>query len=111
MGDAECNGFEDVGMSKQRLLDFGRRNLLPSPFDDILDAADNEKISVAVQVSEVAGSEPTVAKGGLRCDDIVVVASRDGGAAQRNLAAFAGRKPPALAVHDCDFGPGRPADR
>ena len=70
-----------------------------------------KQISVAVQVSEVAGSEPAVPKGGLRRGDVIVVSPRDGRASQRDLSTFAGGQLSALAVHDRDLGSGGLADR
>ena len=81
MGDGESGSFDHVGVAEQRLLDFGGRDLLPSPIDDVLDTADNEEISVPVQVSEVAGSEPAVPKRGFCSGDIIVISPGDGGAA------------------------------
>ncbi len=62
MGDGEGGSFDHIGVAKQRLFDFGWRDLLSSALDNILDFANNEEIAVAVEISEVAGSEPAVPK-------------------------------------------------
>src|SRR5262249_41952439 len=79
MGDGENGGFGHIGMAQQRLLDLRGRDLLPAPVDHVLDAANNEEISVPVEVSQVAGSEPAVAKRGIGGGDIIVISPRDGG--------------------------------
>ena len=82
-------GFDYVWMAQQRLLDLGRGDLLPSPINDVLDAPNNEEVSVLVQISKITGSEPAVPKRGRGSGGIIVVSSRDGGTPQRNLSAFA----------------------
>ena len=62
MWDGERGSFDYIGVSKQRLIDFGWRNLLSSALNDVLDSAHNEEITVAVEISEVAGSEPAIPK-------------------------------------------------
>jgi hypothetical protein len=86
----ENGGFDHIRVIRQHLFDLRRCDLLASPVDDIRDAADNEQITVRVQVSEVAGSKPTVPKSGRRCGRIIVVSPRYGGAPQHDLSAFAG---------------------
>ena len=89
MGDRESGGVDHVWMAQQRLFDLGGRDLLPSSIDDVLDAANNEKVSVLVQISKVTGSEPAVPKRGRGSGGIIVVPPRDGGPPQRDLSAFA----------------------
>ena len=83
----------------------------PRLMTSFLDPADNEQISLGVEVSEVAGSEPAVPKRGLCSCGIVVVAPGDGGTPQRDFSAFAGWKPSTVVVHDRDLGPGGLPDR
>src|SRR5262249_3903128 len=102
MEDRESGGFDHVWVAQQRLFDLGRRDLLPSAVDDVLDAPDNEEISLCVQVPQVAGSEPAVPKSGLRSGGIIVIPPRYGGAPQRDLSTFAELQPSTLALQDRD---------
>ena len=72
------------------------RDLLTSRLMIVFDPANDEEISVAIQVSEVAGSKPAVPKRGFVGRGIVVVSPGDGRAPQRDLSAFAGWQPSAL---------------
>jgi hypothetical protein len=110
MGNGENGSFDHILMAQQRLFNLGGRDLLPSAVDDILDSADNEEISLRVQVPKVAGSEPAIPKSGLGSGSIIVVAPRYGGTPQRDLSTFAGRKLSTLAVKDRDLGPRRLAN-
>src|SRR5471030_1809520 len=105
MRDGENSGFDHIRVAQQHLFDLGGRNLLPSAIDDLVDPADDEEISFHVQVTNVAGSKPSVPKGGLGSGGIVVVPPRYGGTPQRDLSMFTGRKPPIFAVQDRNFGP------
>jgi hypothetical protein len=48
MGDGENGGVDHVGVAQKRLFDLSGCDLLPAPIDNVLDAANNEKISVLV---------------------------------------------------------------
>src|ERR1700686_3194568 len=98
MGDGEYGGFDHIRVAQQRLFHLAGRDLLPAAVDDLFDAADDEKISLLVQVAEVAGSKPAVPKSFPGRGGIIVVSPRDGGTAQRNLAPLARRKPSARGV-------------
>ena len=90
MGDGEGGSFDHIRVAKQCLFDLGGRDLLPSALDDILDSANNEEISVPVQISEVAGSEPAVPKRGFRSCRIIVIPLRDGGTPEHDFSTLAG---------------------
>jgi hypothetical protein len=106
VGDAEGARFDHLGMAPQHLLDLRRRHLLSAAIDDVLDATNDEKIPVAIEVSEVAGAKPAVLKCGRGGGGVVVVSAGDRRTAKRDLAAFAGRQAPSLPVHDRNLGAG-----
>ena len=110
-GKWESDGFDHVRMAQQGLLDVAGRDLLTSPVDDVFDPPNNEEISVAIQVSEVAGSKPAIPKCGFVGCGIVIVSPGDGRAPQRDLSPFAGWQPSAPFVHDRDLGTRGLADR
>ena len=80
-----------AGMVHQRLVDLARRNLFAAAIDDLLEAAGEPEIAVLVEDALVAGAEPAVAESFGVGLGVVLVASRDVGAADDDLADLAGR--------------------
>ena len=60
MWNGERGGVLDVGMREQCFLDLGRRDLLAAAVDDLLEAAGDDEIAVAIQHALIAGAEPPV---------------------------------------------------
>src|SRR5262245_8124373 len=100
-------------MSSQDVFDLGRRDFLTSPIDDLplFDPANEKKIPLRIQVTEITGPEPAIPKRRSIGCRVVFVPPREGRAAQGNFATFARCEPSTPAVQDRDLGPGRYADR
>lgn len=62
MRNGERRRARHVGMLEQDVIEFSRRNLLPSPVDHFLQPAREKQVSVLVEVPLVAGSEPRTAE-------------------------------------------------
>src|SRR5260370_32194937 len=58
--DRERDGFDHVWMAQQRLFHLGRRDLLASAIDDVLDATNKKEAPILVQGSGITGSKPAV---------------------------------------------------
>src|SRR5262249_22457680 len=110
MRDCEDHGLGHVRMAQQRQLDLGRSDLLSAPIDDIFYPADDEKVSILVQIPKVAGEKPPVAKGSGVGGRVFQVSPRDGGTSQGDLPVYAGGDFPAFRVEDCYFGGGGLSD-
>jgi hypothetical protein len=106
MRNGECHGVDHVGMAQDRVFDFGRSDLQPAALDDLLRSADDEHESVGVDVSEVDGAKPAVAKRVRRRRGVVLVSSRDGRTPQRDFTLLAGSEEAIAVAEDDDLGPG-----
>src|SRR5262249_58336310 len=54
--------FRDRGMQRQAAFDLHRRDVLAAADDHVVDAAGDEEIAVAVEISGVAGEIPALAQ-------------------------------------------------
>src|SRR6187399_2133191 len=73
-------------MGSQRLLDFYRRNVLPTGDDDVLRAISQFDIAIGEHYTEVAGSKPTVGGSTARLFVVLVIPQHDVVTADRDLA-------------------------
>ena len=60
---AEGRGLLDGRMTKQDLVHFQGRDLLPGSVDDLLQATDEKQVAIAVESTQVPCAEPTVREG------------------------------------------------
>src|SRR5262249_59362633 len=111
MRDCEDHGLGHVRMAQQRQLDLGRSDLLSAPIDDIFYPADDEKVSILVQIPKVAGEKPPVAKGSGVGGRVFQVSPRDGGTSQGDLPVYAGGGFSPFRVEGCYFRAGGLSDR
>jgi hypothetical protein len=78
-------------MAQQDRLELRRRDLQRFVLDEVLGAVDDVDFAVAV-LADVAGAEPAVEQERRpRCSGVVVVAARDDGAFDEDLAGGVGR--------------------
>jgi len=56
----ERNRIGDCGMGAEDLVDFARRYFLAAAIDDLLETTGNEQVAFAIELSVVAGAEPSV---------------------------------------------------
>ena len=66
MRHRKSRGFDNRRVVSKGVLDFRRSDLRASAIDDVLDAPRYEEKPVKVEVAEVAGPKPAVAKSRLR---------------------------------------------
>ncbi len=90
-------------MFLQRRLDSAAADVLSPPYDQILDAIDDEEVALLVQIGDVAGAEPAVDDGLRRGLRPVPVTSDQRGAANVQLAALARGQLTALGVYHPQF--------
>jgi hypothetical protein len=86
MVDAKRRGVQNVGMAQQRGVDFRRGQLETAAIDDFLDASGDEQVAVLIEMPEVAGAKPAVAKCVAISAGVVLVAARDTRAPDDDLA-------------------------
>src|SRR5262245_18036163 len=90
----------DIGMPRQDLFDLKGEDLLTTPVDHLLRSADKEKVSVLVDIADVASIEPAGLKDRRIRSRIALVARKDIISPHRDLAVLAVGKGPPGAVHD-----------
>src|SRR5262249_28807541 len=87
VGDADDGGVQDLRVGVENLLDLPRKELLATAIDHLLEPADDFHVARVIELSEVAGAEPSIGgeelSGGSRS---LVVAQMDRGAERRDLA-------------------------
>ena len=95
IGDAQRRGFQDRGMTHQNIVDLPGGDVHPSFDDQFLGPADDEHIAILVDVSQVAGAQPSVGteyRGSpLR---ILVIAGHDARPAKMDFARSLPARPP-----------------
>src|SRR6185312_13520254 len=106
IGDAENDAFGDLGILVDRLLDVARIDLVAAGDDDVLDAVDEEKVTVGVEVADIAGAQPATAehRGGRL--GLAPISRHDLRSAHRHFAALACRRQPRRVVERYDLDDG-----
>src|SRR5262249_12947339 len=61
VANREYRRLGDLRVAQQDLLDLRRSDFLSSPINDVFDPPNDEKVTLTVQISKIAGSEPAVA--------------------------------------------------
>src|SRR5207253_10675907 len=87
-------------MRQQRVLDFGRRNVLAAPPDHLLEPPGQEDIALLVAVAGIAGVQPAIFDGGRRDRGRVPVPGGRHRFAEAQLASLAGLDNATIAIDD-----------
>ena len=98
-------------MVQEHFVDFLGGNLLAAAIDHLAYAADEEQVSVVIEVTQVSGLEPVAGKRGLGRPWVAIVSRRHACAPNDDLAGLpVGQQSPSF-VHDRDVQGHRHADR
>src|SRR5690606_33969072 len=60
VGDTDHSRLDDVGMLVEHLFDLARLDVVPAADDQILETVHDAQVALVVELTEVAGAEPTV---------------------------------------------------
>src|SRR5215468_1117866 len=60
IGHTNDGGVQDLGMCVQHLLDFARKELLPTTVDDLLQTSHDAHVASGIALAEVTGPKPAV---------------------------------------------------
>src|SRR5262249_60423731 len=102
VGHPDDRHLNDPGMVGEQVLDLARTDVLALADDDVLLAAGDPEIAIAVERAQVAGAEPAVAGEGLLVEGAIEVAEAALRSAREDLTLLPGRPLPAVVVDDPD---------
>ena len=63
MRHRKCRGLGDSGMSRQRLINFDRRDFFSAPIDQIVLTTVKREEAIPINATDIPSSEPPVDKG------------------------------------------------
>src|SRR5262245_43999871 len=110
VGHPDDGHLRDSRMVGEHVLDLARTDVLALADDDVLLAARDAEIALAVERAQVAGAEPPVGGEGVRVARAIEVAEAALRSACEDLALLPGRHRQAVVVDDPDLvGADRPA--
>src|ERR1700692_1878052 len=101
----------DRWMPQQDLIHFVRRDIFAATNDDVFNASGQVQITIGVQKSLVAGTEPSIYKSARVRLRIVFISTKYIGSLNCDLTSLIGSKMISIFVHDADSEPGADANR
>ena len=111
VGHTEARGIDDCRVRAQHVLDLGRRDVLSTAEDHLLQAADEGEVAVPVYRAQIAGAEPAIDEPlgvGFRVAEVAGCEPRP---SDQHLTCVAQRQLGARLVGDADLRASGDADR